>query len=686
MPEIRIKRDLKTVIFFVFLFLIFFTKQAKLLAGNDSEKPILVNRYVFLPEQSTIVQAGGIAGVHYTYNVEGQFVLKADFEAGTASFIKVDANAVDDSPYKRTLDPNNVFDMTSLEGVVQNNTTIKFTGKQKNGNAIQLTATLQDNMIHLAADTTPPPDSADFFIYTMDANAKRKYSGGSGEPNEPFQIVSAEDLILLGETIEDYDKNFILTNDINMNPSLPGRKVFANAVIAPDTNDFQTGFQGIPFTGVFDGNRHKILHTAISGVSYLGLFGQTDYEAQLINIGIADANIVGSGDYIGALTGYNRGTIEASFSTGRLNGEQRIGGLAGRNWGSITTSCTMVDVNGYCYVGGLAGDNYGDITRCYSISKVFSDLDAGGLVCVNYGDVNETYSAGIINAGRSAGGLVEMTWEDANTVSSFWDVETSGQTISDGGTGMTTTRMKTGDTFANEGWDFIGETENGNEDIWWILEDRYYPLLWWQLPADDFSDGKAEPLWFVYELEPELAHLEETNGRLEVYTAGSLEDIDAIYAPYNWGLDANKPFAVQVDFHFSKIGTGDGRVNLGIVPSLDPSAMKWAEFEAGTFDDNPFYLYEIRDGMWVDEQTCARFLNEGTLYISYDPNLDELYFSNKNYGKKDAFWTITGLIRAQWQCESIYIILSGGSEDGMALTGADAWLDNFKVAQGTIRQ
>jgi hypothetical protein len=74
------------------------------------------------------------------------------------------------------------------------------------------------------------------------------------------------------------------------------------------------------------------------------------------------------------------------------------------------------------------------------------------------------------------------------------------------------------------------------------------------------------------------------------------------------------------------------------------------------------------------------------LYISYDPNSDELYFSNKNYGKKDALWTITGLIRAQWQCESIYIILSGGSEDGMALTGADAWLDNFKVVDGKIRQ
>ena len=222
--------------------------------------------------------------------------------------------------------------------------------------------------------------------------------------------------------------------------------------------------------------------------------------------------------------------------------------------------------------------------------------------------------------------------------------------------------------------------------LWWILEERDYPRLWWQLPVDDFNDCNAAPLWLAYEPKSELAHLEEVNGRLEVYTAGAMEDIDAIYIPYNWALDANKPFSFQIDFYFSKIGIGDGRVNIGIVPSLDPFAMKWAEFEAGTFDNNPFYLYEIRDGAWVDEQTCERFLNEGTLFISYDPNLDELYLSNIDYEKDEAIWIIDGLIRAHWQCESIYIILSGGSEDGMAITGEDAWLDNFKVHEGIIRQ
>jgi hypothetical protein len=30
------------------------------------------------------------------------------------------------------------------------------------------------------------------------------------------------------------------------------------------------------------------------------------------------------------------------------------------------------------------------------------------------------------------------------------------------------------------GWDFVGETVNGTEDIWWILEGKDYPRLWWE--------------------------------------------------------------------------------------------------------------------------------------------------------------------------------------------------------------
>jgi hypothetical protein len=41
--------------------------------------------------------------------------------------------------------------------------------------------------------------------------------------------------------------------------------------------------------------------------------------------------------------------------------------------------------------------------------------------------------------------------------------------------------IQTADTFLKAGWDFIDETANGTEDIWWIDEGKDYPRLWWEL-------------------------------------------------------------------------------------------------------------------------------------------------------------------------------------------------------------
>jgi len=62
----------------------------------------------------------------------------------------------------------------------------------------------------------------------------------------------------------------------------------------------------------------------------------------------------------------------------------------------------------------------------------------------------------------------------------FWDTQTAGRTTSAGGTGKTTAEMQTAKTFQDAGWDFPGETANGTEDIWWILEGKDYPRLWWE--------------------------------------------------------------------------------------------------------------------------------------------------------------------------------------------------------------
>jgi hypothetical protein len=78
---------------------------------------------------------------------------------------------------------------------------------------------------------------------------------------------------------------------------------------------------------------------------------------------------------------------------------------------------------------------------------------------------------------------VGRNYPDSGTVTGcFWDTQTSGQATSAGGTGKTTAELQTAATFLDAGWDFAGETANGMEDIWWILEGQDYPRLRWQAP------------------------------------------------------------------------------------------------------------------------------------------------------------------------------------------------------------
>ena len=150
-------------------------------------------------------------------------------------------------------------------------------------------------------------------------------------------------------------------------------------------------------------------------------------------------SVTGSGDYVGGLVGtIDRGTISNCYSTG--------------------------SVSGTCMVGGLVGlSDDGTIVNCYSTGEVYGEESVGGLAG------GHGWGAGITHC--------------------FWDVNSSRWTTSAGGTPKTTIEMKTRSTFTSAGWDFIGETANGTEDIWRMCVDEVdYPRLTWEyVQGGDFA-------------------------------------------------------------------------------------------------------------------------------------------------------------------------------------------------------
>jgi hypothetical protein len=309
-----------------------------------------------------------------------------------------------------------------------------------------------------------------------------KYGGGTGETNDPYLIYTAEHLNKLGAEPSDYDKHFMLKADID----LAGYE-YDRAVIAPDVGGDGYTFPGTSFTGVFDGNGHAVLHLTITGKSYLGLFGQLGSGAEVKDLGVVDVNITGSYYAIGGLVGDNfRGSITTSYSTGTVTGYTYVGGLVGYNkYGDIAASYSTAAVSatfsGNQKIGGLVGVNAGRITTSYSTGPVSGQRVVGGLAGHTTGGITMCYSTGMVSGEQDVGGLLGDRYPDSDIVTGcFWDVETSGQSSSAGGTGLTTAEMQTAGTFLEAGWDFVDETDNGTDDIWWILEGQEYPRLSWE--------------------------------------------------------------------------------------------------------------------------------------------------------------------------------------------------------------
>jgi len=367
---------------------------------------------------------------------------------------------------------------------------------------------------------------------------------GQGTPDDPYLIATGLDL---GAVYYDPIADYKLTNSIDLSGMRFSGPVIPEFAGSFDGNDFVISsltIVGESYLGLFG----RIAGDAVRnlGVTDVNVTGEGDYVGALAGSGgtvshCYSTGTVCGGAYVGGLLGggsaYNCQSSVTVFgeegvggllgfgsaydcqSSGSVFGEENVGGLLGStNDNTVVLECSsssavigdecvggLVGRNGggqirysYCAgtvsgddsVGGLVGrisydsdDGPGSITACYSSAVVFGEDGVGGLVGENErGKIANCYSTGRIIAKEECGGLVGD--DDGEVENSFWDTETSGKVDSDGGEGLTTAEMQTAATFLEAGWDFIDETENGTDDIWWILDGQDYPRLWWEAPAE----------------------------------------------------------------------------------------------------------------------------------------------------------------------------------------------------------
>ena len=316
---------------------------------------------------------------------------------------------------------------------------------------------------------------------------------GSGTLGAPYQVSTLDHLLWISTNSSSWSSYFEQIADID----------------ASTTSGWNSGAGFYPigdvstnFTGSYDGQNHTISGLTInrSGTDLIGLFGHTTTGANINNLGVT--NVVVSGhNHTGALVGNNYGaTISNCYSTGSVSGYRYVGGLVGWNEAStVNNSYSTCSANGYGYVGGLVGKNTtsSTVSNCYATGSVSISGTSyvGGLIAHSYitNPVTNCYSTGSVTGGSQyIGGLIGANYLTTVT-DSFWDTETSNQAFSGGGTGKTTSEMKTLATFTDvttdgltTAWDFeTNPNDDSSNNDYWDMDlggtiNSGYPFLSWQ--------------------------------------------------------------------------------------------------------------------------------------------------------------------------------------------------------------
>ena len=326
---------------------------------------------------------------------------------------------------------------------------------------------------------------------------------GSGTPNDPYRIATAEDLNDIGNHPEDFNKHFIMVNDINL-ADYTGTSFNMIGIYvgwrSPDNK---------PFRGVFDGNGHRIYNFTHSSTNMIpiGLFRLVnDPNAKIMNLRLVNPNVdAGSGEeagwLVGSLVGYledgtvancrvegcqvwgaepiggmvawSGGLITDCYAEGTVIGtyvSDDVGGLVGYNEGDIISNCYSVgNVRGGISswdVGGLVGNHdKGTIINCYSTATVEGEGAAGGLVGVCDGSIINCYSTGNISGKYNLGGLAGESYSDSTITGCYSTGDITGYEYIGGlvgvnSSGTITDSYSTGNASATEG--YVGGLIAGN--------------------------------------------------------------------------------------------------------------------------------------------------------------------------------------------------------------------------------
>jgi len=330
-----------------------------------------------------------------------------------------------------------------------------------------------------------------------------QFAGGNGTEADPYLVQTAAQL----NQIRNYNNCwFKQVADIDLDV-IPYNQLSGWQPIGEPMSNFCLKYNGCGLT---------ISNLYINSIwSWKGLFGELS-NSVLDSIRLDNVNVNGEA-YIGGLVGSAVSTlIMHCHSSGVVTGNEYTGGIVGNSEsgsvisycssdatvncfivsggliGCLTSSsvnncCSWGQVNGELFSGGLAGeiDNC-SITDCFTYGETQGVLEIGGLVGdAHQSNLTNCYARGHvidIGGGADMGGLVGSN-SGSNIMHCYWDVQTTNQSSSQGGLGLTTADLT---------WPYAANA----------YEDWDFTNTWAQDPDMEFNFGYPylQNLWFINQI------------------------------------------------------------------------------------------------------------------------------------------------------------------------------------------
>jgi hypothetical protein len=313
--------------------------------------------------------------------------------------------------------------------------------------------------------------------------------------------------------------------------------------------------------------------------------------------GTGDGSVIGA--YYGGLVGATWSSIaKNSYSTVNVSAENyatghsgAVGGLIGSNqYYSKVESCyssgNIIETgSGIDHAGGLIGNNdqYSEIIDSYAMGNVVGDFFIGGLVGTNSNSslIENSFSAGEVDdQAPYPGGLIGYEASSCVTINSYWDIESSGMTVSASGEGRSTAEMTypyAANTYVN--WDFNNVWD---EDVNYSINDGY-PFLQWQTETT-FRIKIYTNIDLEEEAQVVLSHPSGPSFMTEPILKKGWNDIDfediviSITDPQDWESEATASGVA-----------GETYIKTGGNFLYDEDTDRWVTYIRFTFDNKHFH-------------------------------------------------------------------------------------------------